>query len=69
MAAPGYVNISVPEKLTEQIDTIVANQTNGYRSRNEACVDAIRRFVRNFKNNRTLTNKNNNDGGGNGASD
>lgn len=54
MAAPGYMNISVPKKLVEQIDTIVANQTNGYRSRNEACVDAIRRFVRNFKNNRTL---------------
>jgi len=48
MAAPGYVNISVPEKLAEQIDNIVANQINGYRSRNEACVDAIRRFIRKF---------------------
>lgn len=49
MAAPGYVNISIPEKLAELIDEIVANRTNGYRSRNEACVDAIRRFTRNYQ--------------------
>lgn len=44
-----YGNIKIPMGTLEQIDEIVANQSNGYRSRNEACVDAIRRFVRKFK--------------------
>ena len=36
--------------LLKEVDEIVENQANGYRSRNEFCVDAIRSLVRKTKN-------------------
>ena len=46
-----YGNIKVPIGLLEEVDKIIDEQSNGYRSRNEFCVDAVRRVLREFKDN------------------
>lgn len=63
-----YVTVQMPVPLMEMVDKIVENRSNGYRSRNEFCVDSVRKWVRKFKKQSTPTNKNNNDGGEDGSS-
>ena len=46
--ATRYVNLNLPIPLAEQIDKIVNNREFGYRSRNEFCMEAIRKKLRNF---------------------
>lgn len=46
-----YGNIKVPLGLLSEVDKIVEKEKNGYRSRNEFCVDAIRQILRNLRGN------------------
>ena len=50
MTEKKYNNVTFTVGLLDEVDAIVANQANGYRSRNEFCVDAVRRLVLNYKN-------------------
>lgn len=47
----GYTTIRLPDFLINQIDKVVSDKGNGFRSRNEFCVDAIRRILRKYRNN------------------
>jgi len=49
--ATDYVPVNMPIPLLKKVDKIVENQSNGYRSRNEFCVDAVRRLSLKFINN------------------
>lgn len=40
-----YVTIQLPKGLAEEVDKIVADKSKGFRSRNEFCVNAIRKEV------------------------
>ena len=40
-----YVTIKIPKGLAEEVDKIVADKSKGFRSRNEFCVNAIRKEV------------------------
>ena len=41
----GYTTIRLPDFLIKQIDDFVKDKQNCYRSRNEFCVDGVRRFI------------------------
>ena len=40
-----YVSVQMPTGLTGEVDILINNQVLGYRSRNEFCVDAVRRRI------------------------
>ena len=40
-----YNNVTFPQALLDEVDKIVKDKSAGYRSRNEFCVDAVRRLV------------------------
>ena len=46
-----YVNVNLPIPLAQQIDKIINNPVNGYRSRNEFCIEAIRIKIKEYKEN------------------
>lgn len=52
----GYTTVRLPDFLIDQIDDVVRDKINGFRSRNEFCVDAVRRALKDFKNNGGETN-------------
>jgi len=41
-----YVTVNLPVSLAEQIDMIISEKKQGYRSRNEFCLEAIRKHLR-----------------------
>jgi len=43
-----YVNLNLPIPLAKEVDKIIGNPINGYRSRNEFCMEAIRTKIREY---------------------
>ncbi len=46
-----YGNVKVPTGLLLEADKIVSIDKNGFRSRNEFCVHAIRETLKEYRNN------------------
>jgi len=46
-----YVTVNLPIPLAEEVDKIVKDERNGFRSRNEFVVDAVRKHLIYYKNN------------------
>ena len=42
MTRKGYVNVSIPQTLIDEIDEVVSKQKKGYTSRAELIKDSIR---------------------------
>jgi len=49
--ATDYIPVNVPLPLLKEVDKVVANQSNGFRSRNEFCVHSIREILKEYRNN------------------
>lgn len=47
--------MQLPIPLAREVDIIISDKTRGYRSRNEFCVEAIRRRMEDIKNNGNRT--------------
>ena len=50
-----YVSMQLPIPLAREVDILISDKTRGYRSRNEFCVEAIRRRIEYIKNNGNQT--------------
>lgn len=46
MTRQGYVNISIPKTLVDEIDVIIKKQIKGYSSRAELVKDAVRKLLK-----------------------
>jgi len=46
-----YGNVKIPMGLLLEVDKIVSTERNGFRSRNEFCVHAIREILKEYRNN------------------
>ncbi len=46
---PGYVTVSIPEDLANEMDEVVKKKTRGYSSRAEIVKDAVRRLLDSLK--------------------
>ncbi len=54
---PGYVTVSIPSDLAEEMDKVVEAKIRGYSSRAEIVKDGVRRLLDSLKEGKT--NKNN----------
>lgn len=44
-----YVTLNLPIPLAKEVDKIIEQKKEGYRSRNEFCMEAIRKHVASFR--------------------
>jgi hypothetical protein len=51
-----HMTVQMPIGLISEVDEIIKQKSLGFRSRNEFCVDCVRRIVRTYQNNNSNKN-------------